>query len=182
MSLYIPIVFSQIPILRAQGVSEFQILDVLRKVAIRYTPIIQRNTPVDTGRLRRSMRVELLLDNNGLAITSEVFYAGFVEFGTKKMSPRLFAQSQVPSIISEVLDGLQGLSASDLIRGGIRAFENDESGIYSGLTTQTLTDQLINTVVQNIVVPKAVGRLNVNPVTVESDRLVALEVLNELVA
>lgn len=175
MSLYIPITFSQIPELRSQRVSEFEILNVLRRVALKYTPIIQRATPVDTGRLRRSMRVELLLDNNGLAITSEVFYAGFVEFGTKKMRPRLFAQQYVPDIVSEVLAGLGQLGTINRNRT-IRQFDNDEAGLYSGITNQSLTNELLGKVINNLVRPSTVGQIRIEPSNTEE-----LQILNEVV-
>jgi len=181
MSLYVPITFSQIDTLIDQGVSEFAILDVLRRVAIKYTPIIQRSTPVDTGRLRRSIRVELLLDNRGLAVTSEVFYAGFVEYGTKKMGARLFVAKHIPNIISEVISGLQKLSDTKLQVGEIRQFNNDESGLYSGLTTQTLSGRLIGRVINNLVIPRSVGKLSVQNVKVESERVTNLQVIDSAV-
>lgn len=178
MSLYIPIVFSQIPQLRKLGVEEFKILDVLRKVAIRYTPIIQKSCPVDTGRLKASLRVELLIDRNGLAITSEVFYAGFVEFGTKKMSPRNYAQKHIPAIISEVLAALQNLTSEKLTQKPIQRFSNQESGLYSGITTQSLSEKFIGQVVNNLVKPKTVGSLTVSNLQVSGNRVESLEVSN----
>ncbi len=180
MSLYVPITFSQIQPLIDSGVSEFQILDVLRRVAIKYTPIIQRSTPVDTGRLKRSIRVELLLDNRGLAVTSEVFYAGFVEYGTKKMGARLFVQQHIPSIISEVLSGLQNLTEVKLGVGQVKQFRNDEQ-LYSGLTTQNLSQQLLGRVVNNLVRPNSVGRLSIENVQVESERVIELSVANQTI-
>jgi len=52
----------------------------------------KRSVPVDTGRLRNSLRIKF--DNGGLTgtIGTNVFYAPFVEFGTKRQrsKPYLF--------------------------------------------------------------------------------------------
>ncbi len=178
MSLFIPITFSQIQPLRDQGVTEIAILNVLRRVAIKYTPIIQRATPVDTGRLKASMRVELLLDRNGLAITSEVFYSSFVEFGTRKMRPRRFSQQFVPQIISEVLAGLSLLSDQPLdTNPPIRQFRNDENGLYSGQTTQQLSEKLISKVVGNLLLPRSVGNISVSSLSIEDERVEDLQIV-----
>jgi hypothetical protein len=97
--LFVPIQFNAIPELRESGVTDQQIRDVLIKVASRFTPIIQKSAPVDTGALRRSLRVELLLDDSGVVVTSNVKYAGFVEYGTRKMRPRSYVERIVPDLI-----------------------------------------------------------------------------------
>ncbi len=98
--LYVPVKFDLIPVLRDAGVSDGSIRRVLIEVAQKYTPILKRAAPVDTGRLKRSLRVELLLSDDGVALTSEVWYAGFVEYGTRKMRPRNYAASIVPDLIN----------------------------------------------------------------------------------
>jgi hypothetical protein len=98
--LFIPITSTAIPQLLDQGVSEGDIRSVLIRVASMFTPILQKSAPVDTGALRRSLRVDLLDDDSGVALVSVVFYAGFVEFGTRKRRPRLYAQSLVPDVVS----------------------------------------------------------------------------------
>jgi HK97 gp10 family phage protein len=48
----------------------------------------QEITPVDTGRLRDSLRI--LVDTRGLKVSigSDVPYSKYVEFGTSRMAPR----------------------------------------------------------------------------------------------
>lgn len=48
--------------------------------------------PVDTGRLRASIRWSIVRDGSGLAalVGSDVHYAAYVEYGTRFMAPRSF--------------------------------------------------------------------------------------------
>lgn len=130
MSLYVPITFDAIPNLLSSGVSEGAIQSVLKRVASKFTREIQRSTPVDTGRLRRSIRVELLLDGMGVAVTSEIYYAGFVEFGTRKMRPRGFVESHVADLLTYGNSLLSELSGQR-IQTNVRRRDNTDS-LYTG--------------------------------------------------
>lgn len=44
--------------------------------------------PVDTGRLKRSLRAQAV--EGGAAFGSDVHYAGYQEFGTRYIEPRLY--------------------------------------------------------------------------------------------
>ena len=68
------------------------------------TALIKAKTPVDTGRLKRDWNLKL--EGNGIRITNEAYYAGFVEFGTKKMAPRSMMTSSLPEIQSVFIDEL----------------------------------------------------------------------------
>ena len=109
--LFIPIEFNAIPQLIDQGVNRQAIRSVLNRVASTFTPQLQRLAPVDTGALKRSLRVDILDDEMGVSLTSIVFYAGFVEYGTKRMGARLYATSLVPSIIMYGNDLLSDLGS-----------------------------------------------------------------------
>lgn len=155
MTLFAPIESANIPSLRDQGVPESEILKVLIRVAQKFTPILQRAAPVDTGRLKRSLRVELLPDNSGVALTSPVFYAGFVEYGTKRMRPRSYAESVVPDLISYMNDLLSELGS--VSRQGVRVAA---SGEQSGLTSARVSDQFISNIRTR---PRATPSLSVPP-------------------
>lgn len=132
--LFIPITSDAIPQLLDQGVPVPDIRYALMKVASRFTPILQRSAPVDTGALKRSLRVDLLDDDAGVALVSTVFYAGFVEFGTRKRRPRLYAQSLVPDILAymnTLLSELGTFSRSEIRSTG--------TGERSNLTIQTVS-------------------------------------------
>lgn len=58
--------------------------------------LIAARTPVDTGKLKSSW--QLRLEGGGLRIKNEAPYAGFVEFGTRKMAPRAMMTSSLPDI------------------------------------------------------------------------------------
>lgn len=68
------------------------------------TALIKAKTPVDTGKLKSDWQIKL--EGNGLRITNEAYYAGFVEFGTKKMAPRSMMSSSLPAIQSVFIDEL----------------------------------------------------------------------------
>ena len=58
----------------------------------------KENAPVVTGDLRRS--IERTVDKNSASVGTDIFYAKFVEFGTKKQSPQYF-------LTRAVLDNIQ---------------------------------------------------------------------------
>ena len=69
---------------------EKEIQDEINKTALRIETEAKKNTPVDTGRLRSSIKIDLRpLEAE---IGTNVNYAAFVEFGTSKQSaqPYLF--------------------------------------------------------------------------------------------
>lgn len=154
--LFIPITSNAIPQLIDQGVSDQAIRSVLIKVASKFTPILQKSAPVDTGALRRSLRVDLLPDDSGVALVSVVFYAGFVEFGTRKMRPRLYAQSLVPDIISYMNSLLSDLGT--FTRTEIRSVAVGEQ---SNQTTQTVTQDFLNRIKGN-----RVGSVTLSPLSI----------------
>lgn len=184
--LYIPVQFDLIPILRSAGVADQPIRYALIKVAQKYTPILQKSAPVDTGRLKRSLRVEILLAEDGVALTSEVWYAGFVEFGTRRMRPRGYAASIVPDLINygnELLRALlpAGVSGSSAL---IRQLGNQDelnTGQTRGLVSRESVSRVKNISVQpirittpaqvlaGIIKPKMVGQRKVEKLIIAPD-------------
>ena len=81
------------------------------------TALIKAKTPVDTGRLKGDW--QLKLEGNGIRITNEAYYAGFVEFGTKKMAARSMMSSSLPEIqdvfISELYQDIGEAIGADLL-------------------------------------------------------------------
>jgi hypothetical protein len=142
--LYIPIVSTAIPQLITNGTPPDQIRGVLIRVASKFTPILQKTAPVDTGALKRSLRVDLLDDDGGVALTSTVFYAGFVEYGTRRMRPRLYAQSIVPDVISYMNSLLSELGTYE--RTEIKSISVGER---TNLTNQIVTPEYLARVQTN---------------------------------
>ena len=66
--------------------------------------LIKAKTPVDTGNLKSLWDIQL--EGNGLRVTNEAHYAGFVEFGTSKMAARSMMTSSMPEIQSVFIDEL----------------------------------------------------------------------------
>jgi hypothetical protein len=66
--------------------------------------LIKAKTPIDTGLLKSDWQVKL--EGQGLRITNNAPYAGFVEFGTRKMAPRAMMTSSMPEIQSVFIDEL----------------------------------------------------------------------------
>lgn len=64
----------------------------LVKRALRVQRRAKQIAPVDTGRLRSSVEYEVGRDSRGLVarIGTDVTYAVYLEFGTRRMSPRPF--------------------------------------------------------------------------------------------
>lgn len=168
MSLYIPITFSAIPQLLEQGIDQEAINYVLKLAAIKYTRLVQSTCPVDTGNLRASLRVDMLPDDMGVAITSFVYYAGFVNFGTKRMSPRNYADRWVGDIVSEVNANLSALSKSSITIGPTRIVNNTDE-LYTGGTNSTISNQAtFNRVRPNFVRGVSVGSIKISPVSIQN--------------
>ena len=71
--------------------------DELMKIALRVERKAKQLCPVDTGRLRASLhtwRINLLT----AAVGTDVEYASFVEYGTKKMAPQPYLR---PALLSQ---------------------------------------------------------------------------------
>lgn len=64
----------------------------LVKRALRVHRRAKQLAPVDTGRLRSSVEYEVGRDSRGLVarISTDVHYAIYLEFGTRRMTPRAF--------------------------------------------------------------------------------------------
>jgi hypothetical protein len=176
MSLYIPITSNAIPQLRDSGVDDLSIRKVLIKVSQRFTPILQKASPVDTGRLRRSLRVELLPDDSGVAMSSPVFYAGFVEFGTRKMRPRQYASQLAPDIIAymnQLLRSLGSFTPTRIQRTGV----GEQSGQVSAQVTDAFLSSIRGVRVKSAtlppitVTPQLIEGLSVSNLTVSEDNL-----------
>lgn len=68
--------------------------------------------PVDTGRLKSSINVQL--SGNSAVISADVEYASYVEFGTSKMSAKPYL---VPALLSNKQDILSAIA--EMIKGGL---------------------------------------------------------------
>lgn len=79
---------------------------VIKASAIRIEKRARQLVPVDTGKLRRSIEIEY--ENGGLIarVTSDVEYAPYVEFGTRKMHAQPFmtpaAEEERPRYLREL--------------------------------------------------------------------------------
>lgn len=164
MTLFVPVESNSIPGLRDQGVSEDAIIRVLVRVCQKFTPVVQKAAPVDTGRLKRSLRVELLPDNSGVAVTSPVFYAGFVEYGTRRMRPRSYVEGIIPDLIGYMNDLLSELG--QVVRSGVQAVGVGEQ---SGLTSLKVSDRFLS----DIQVRRSAVRSKVVPLGSVTPELVA---------
>lgn len=61
------------------------------KAGLKAEYFVKKNTPVDTGNLRSSINTQLFAkksDRTEAVVGTNVEYAPFVEFGTRKMKPR----------------------------------------------------------------------------------------------
>lgn len=81
------------------------------------TALIKAKTPVDTGKLKSDWKLKL--EGNGIRITNQAYYAGFVEFGTRKMAARAMMTSSLPEIrdvfIDALYDEIGGALGADLL-------------------------------------------------------------------
>lgn len=66
--------------------------------------LVKARTPVDTGDLKGHWRAKL--EGNGIRFKNDMFYAGWVEFGTSKMAPRSMLTDSLPDIQSAFIDAL----------------------------------------------------------------------------
>lgn len=89
--------------------------------AERMLQIVKQQCPVDTGRLRDSLKITaedktsrpapgrkgaLSVQNNYCFITTDVHYAWFLEFGTSKMAPHPFMRPAFDVSARQVADGI----------------------------------------------------------------------------
>lgn len=54
--------------------------------------LTKSNTPVDTGDLKRSISYNALDEGLTAKVKAHMFYAGYVEWGTRYMLPRLYSK------------------------------------------------------------------------------------------
>jgi Bacteriophage HK97-gp10, putative tail-component len=80
--------------------------------------LVKARTPVDTGDLKSHWQAKL--EGNGIRFKNEMFYAGWVEFGTKKMAPRSMLTSSMPDIQDVFIDSLYN-EIGDQLAGDIIA-------------------------------------------------------------
>lgn len=62
----------------------FEFEDIIRRIALEFIRKVKKNTPVDTGNLRRNWQVgDVISDGKfyDVEISNEVFYAEYVELG-----------------------------------------------------------------------------------------------------
>lgn len=62
-------------------------------------PILQKHSPVKTGKLRSSWVVDV--GERTIAIKNPAYYAGFVDQGTRKIRPRKYVDRSVREIMQE---------------------------------------------------------------------------------
>lgn len=86
------VVFDEAALRRLFESPEGDIGKELVKRALRVQRRAKQIAPVDTGRLRSSVEYEVGRDSRGLVarIGTDVTYAVYLEFGTRRMAPRPF--------------------------------------------------------------------------------------------
>lgn len=72
------------------GEANASISRAFKQVAPKIERAIKRITPVDTGRLKKSVGVRAIRGRDARIDIATVFYGRFVEFGTVKMAPQPF--------------------------------------------------------------------------------------------
>lgn len=81
--------------------------------------LVKARTPVDTSKLKGNW--EARLEGNGIRFTNDTPYAGFVEFGTRKMSPRAMLTRSLIDIeevfIEELYKDIGSTLGADIISG-----------------------------------------------------------------
>lgn len=78
---------------------------MLARGAVKVTRRAKELAPVDTGRLRSSIANEMGRDDRGLVarIGTDVHYASFVEFGTRRMRAQPFLRPALDAVKGGVL-------------------------------------------------------------------------------
>jgi HK97 gp10 family phage protein len=86
------IVFDEAALSELFNSTEGEVGKFLAKAAVRVERRAKQLAPVDTGRLRSSVTHEVGRDGRGLVATigTNVNYAPYVEFGTRRMRPQAF--------------------------------------------------------------------------------------------
>lgn len=94
------IVFDEAALAQVFDSTQGPVAKTLQKTAIRVVNAAKRLCPVDTGRLRSSITSEIGKDSNGLVarIGTDVEYAPYVEFGTKRMHAQPFLRPAADDI------------------------------------------------------------------------------------
>ena len=72
----------------------------LNKKAIRIVREAQKNSPVDTGRLRSSITFEEMDNGIGVRVGTNVQYAQFQEFGTENMPAQPFLRPAFKKVLN----------------------------------------------------------------------------------
>jgi len=162
--LYVPVEFDAIPQLLDQGVDEGAIERVLIRVAAKFTPVLQRAAPVDTGALKRSLRVDLLDDLMGVALVSRVFYAGFVEYGTRRMRPRSYAESIVPELIGYANSLLSQLGTVS-VSGGVTRVANVDR---TDQVMQVVSEDRFRAIRRSVVRGRSVPNMSVSDASLQT--------------
>lgn len=75
---------------RIPKASEGKVRDQVKRSTINVQREARRNAPVDTGRLRSSIRFKVSDEGFTGQVFSDVEYAAFVEFGTSRIGSRPF--------------------------------------------------------------------------------------------
>ena len=77
----------------------------LAKLGVRVTTRAKQLAPVDTGRLRSSIAMEIGTDNGDVVVRvgTNVHYAPYLEFGTRRMTARPFMRPALDAIRGTVV-------------------------------------------------------------------------------
>lgn len=78
-----------------------KIQKALNKKAIRIVREAQKNSPVDTGRLRSSITFEEKENGIGVSVGTNVQYAKFQEFGTENMPAQPYLRPAMKKILNK---------------------------------------------------------------------------------
>ena len=81
---------------------ENAIQEELEKSAYEIEKQAKANCPVDTGRLRNSIKADI--DDLEVNVGTDVFYAPFVHDGTYKMEARPFLESAAETVLDDIED------------------------------------------------------------------------------
>lgn len=81
---------------------EADIVEKLHLCAVPLIRTIKSDTPVDTGRLQRSVSAEVDSSESKLTVGSPVHYAGYVEGGTSKMSANPYLRRGLMKSLSSI--------------------------------------------------------------------------------
>ena len=104
--------------------------EALERIGLVWLNNVVGGVPVDTGRLRASMKYEVDFANRRVIVGSDVFYAIFVELGTVKMRAQPYLG---PSIMNHVADYESAVRATLGSGWGVSVSDmSTTSSYYSG--------------------------------------------------